>query len=303
MSLPEPLAEDRRLHLYFPHHTAAPEQIEADAQFSLACGLEYGRHIARRFGRDLATVPDLSGLRVLELGPGLSFGAALVCRALGAKVSILDAHLVTWHPQYHPQLYSALLTLGRHELQSADWSVLDAVLEAGHHPGAVIEQIAERLDQQDDARSLRVFDAIVSNAVLEHVWDVTAMCRALHEWTAPGGVGIHQVDFRDHSCPDRPLEFLRTADDDYAAIFAEAKGGGGNRVRARELAGELQRAGFLVEEISVNARAEEAYVTRVRPLLQPRFAGMTVQELSVVGARLFVRRAGPFGRDHSRDRE
>jgi hypothetical protein len=56
------------------------------------------------------------------------------------------------------------------------------------------------------------FDLIVSNAVLEHVFDFASACRMLAMLTRIGGVNSHQIDFRDHLNFERPLEFLLRSD-------------------------------------------------------------------------------------------
>ena len=52
------------------------------------------------------------------------------------------------------------------------------------------------------------FDALVSNAVLERIKNANKAFTELFRVTSSGGVGLHQVDYRDHRDFARPLEHL-----------------------------------------------------------------------------------------------
>jgi ubiquinone/menaquinone biosynthesis C-methylase UbiE len=51
-------------------------------------------------------------------------------------------------------------------------------------------------------------DIHYSNATFEHLADIPASIAQLGRITKPGGVGFHQIDFRDHRNFDRPLDYL-----------------------------------------------------------------------------------------------
>ena len=144
----------------------------------------------------------LRNTRILELGPGLDFAPQLALAGYGAQVMVADRFLAKWNSTYHREFYRRF---------KARWNGpslgLDAVIAAGGYLPEVITciaQPAERLTSIADA----FCDVVVSQAVLEHVYDLPAVCRSLSRVTRSGGYGIHQIDFRDHWDFDRPLEFL-----------------------------------------------------------------------------------------------
>ncbi len=287
-SAPDPI------HAYFASRSGGDDELQREVEFALACGAEYAGNVAACFGRPTLPRPDISGLSLLEIGPGLNFGAALVCAALGARVVVRDKYLVAWRSDYHPAFYQRLRRDAERAMPGADWSVVDRVGADGSGLTAVLglqrQDLSEATIPETFASESEAYDAVVSNAALEHVPDIDAACSALWRLTRPGGAGVHQVDFRDHSHNDRPLEFLATADADYAASFAASLGGGGNRVRPAEMARAFEGAGFVVSRFDVNCRADEAYVHEARPRLLPRYAALDVEELRIVGGRFFLRR-------------
>jgi len=279
-----------RIHEYYARRMDSETQLRQEVLFAVACGREYAENIAHELGRLNGPAPDLSSLSVLELGPGINFGAGLVCAMLGARVSVFDKYLVDWHEAYHPRFYRLL----RAELAAAerqfDLRVLDRVIKEGRHLADVIEAGRGDLGSGRIDLATGSFDAIVSNAALEHVADVPNLCAELRRVTRPGGVGIHQIDFRDHSNDRRPLDFLAVPDDKYARTFVSGQGGGGNRIRPSEFRAAFTEAGFDVTRFEPNCFADGAYVEAVRSGLLPRYASLSVEELRVVGGRIFLRR-------------
>ena len=91
------------------------------------------------------------------------------------------------------------------------------------------------------------YDYIVSVATLEHVYDplsaLTSMARALN----PGGIMIHNIDFRDHgqfSESFHDLKFLELSDAMYAPLRWQ---GGPNRTRLSAYVNHLEALGLQVE--------------------------------------------------------
>jgi SAM-dependent methyltransferase len=258
--------------------TAAMTQettAEIAADYALRVGAMYEAKLAR-------LGIDLNGARILELGPGKNYGGLMMLAAKGAAVAVADRFPAEWEPDFHPELYRRLRAdlPGRADL-------LDAVIEAGsHEPMREIEAPAEAMPQLDTAS----FDAVLSLAVLEHVVDPGAVFQELARITKPGGVGLHQIDFRDHAHFDRPLDFLLIED-------AEYERGGlnwwrGNRMRVNEWLPIYQRAGFDVAIHNVNAFADAAYLADLLPRLRScpsRFRDIDREDLTTLGLRLGVR--------------
>jgi hypothetical protein len=185
---------------------------------------------------------DLSRANILEIGPGLSLAPQLALASYGARVTVADPFLKRWDRNYHPEFYRQF---------RAKWdgpaAAIDAVVKANGYPPDVIRcvmQPIERLGLLDGQQ----FDLILSNAVLEHIFDFASACRMLAMLTRTGGVNSHQVDFRDHLNFERPLEFLLRSDTRFLLERARHPGGLGNRMRHSEyvqLSTLLQRVDIL----------------------------------------------------------
>ena len=277
------------IHLYYRTRADNDKQLQQEVDFAIACGTEYATNIARELGRRIEPIPDLSSLSVLELGPGINFGAILICALFGARVAVFDKYLVDWNEAYHPPFYR-LLRERLHDkgMGIADLTILDRIISEGCHSTEMIQAKRGDFDLGHIDLSDSSFDAVVSNAALEHVANVPRLCGELLRITRPGGIGIHQVDFRDHANNDRPLDFLATPDWKYSIIFSDGHGGGGNRVRPAELIAELRKVGFGLIRFQTNCFADEAYVQEIRPTLLSRYASMSVEDLCVVGGRIFI---------------
>lgn len=278
--------------------------LDEHVRYAIVNGVYYASAVAQQFGRGAmpgssdhyskryGVLPDLRGLSILELGPGPNFGTMLLCRACGAQVAVFDKYLAQWDAKYHPHFYRALKRECESHFPYADWSGLDRIIEASRHDESIIRAAAGDLAEPPCSFDDASFDAIVSNAVLEHIGDTAAMAGELARLTRPGGVGVHQVDFRDHRAQDRPLTFLTIPEESAAQTFLTSRNSQGNRVRPHELASDFAAAGFVVESVEPNMFASPEHLAEVRAHLIDRFAAMSDEQLMIVSARFFVRRSG-----------
>jgi SAM-dependent methyltransferase len=193
---------------------------------------------------------------VLELGPGVNLAGTLGLRALGAGEAIAaDKWLAPWDNEYSPAFCRAMAERIRREEPGWNAGVFEQAGISGYD-GVVslIHSGAETLPEVIDGK----VDVILSNAVLEHVADHAAMARALFAVTRPGGVGLHQVDFRDHVDFSRPFEHLLEGPDTFLraaeATFFER----GCQMRPAELGRLFESAGFQTE-CYPGSPADEAY--------------------------------------------
>ena len=234
---------------------------------------------------DLGLDPSNSSL--LEIGPGINFGAELLLAQDGAKVAVADRFLAPWDSTYHPTFYRSL-----RDRAGGDPRPFDAVLAANSYPPEVIGLYAapaETLAGIADAS----LDLVLSNAVLEHVYDLKAVCRSLARVTKAGGINSHQVDFRDHGHFDRPLEFLLQGRLEGRIKFAHDRGQLGNRKRPSELVRLLRSAGFATVDVAVDKTADEAYLRDFIPRLRrsrSQYRNWPEEDLRILGARITARR-------------
>jgi SAM-dependent methyltransferase len=264
-------------------------QIREEVHYALQVGRGY-RDTLRRL------LPSLAGATVLEIGPGSNFGAALFLGAFGARPVVADRFLSRWNAPYHPEFYAELReTLARSEPE-ADLRGIDAMLRANNYPKDVIGRIESPLETLPCASNS--IDAVISNAVLEHVYGVPAAAAQLYRITRPGGIGLHQVDFRDHRDFDRPLEYLLLGEDDFARLFTRSHGECGNRWRGPEFHAALAQVGFEVLRFDANVFSRPEYVQQLLPRLAAapsRYAGLRGEELHVLSGQFQLRKPAREG--------
>ena len=226
---------------------------------------------------------SLQGLRILEVGPGMHFGPQLLLADRGADITLVDRFVAQWDAGYHPDLYRELRKL------TGPNRALDAVLAAQGYPPeclTIINQPAEAMTAVPSGS----IDLVLSWAVLEHVYDLAAVCRSFARVTRAGGAGSHQVDFRDHLHTDQPLEFLLSSDLRAKIDFSYRHGERGNRRRPDELVTLLKESGFGRVNINVTEEASAAYLAEFLPRLRAArmspYRHWPADDLRILGAKV-----------------
>jgi SAM-dependent methyltransferase len=257
----------------------------------------------------------LGGARVLELGPGEEMSVALRFLAAGAaSVSCVDRFVFDVDPAWEREVYRLLLDElgpdGRQQLSglvSPDGKLNRSDPRLEVVGGVGVEEAVDHVHGR--------FDLIVSLAVLEHVYDLSASLRAMDGLLAGGGTMVHQVDLRDHgmfSAGGRhPLEFLTIRDGTYRLMTSHT--GAPNRERLgayRALLGELGHEARIEvtnvagahapldpyrEQIAIGREVSRPLadsIKRMRPRLAPQFASLPTEELAATGIVVVSRKPG-----------
>jgi SAM-dependent methyltransferase len=154
-------------------------------------------------------------------------------------------------------------------------------------------------------------DAIVSRAVMEHVYDPRLAIRRMARALRPGGVMLHKVDLRDHGMfsPNfHELKFLEVPDWAYPRMTHNA--GRPNRVLVHEYRAALAQTDLAFEilvtrlagagEVEPHVRYEKidermrgqavSYVRGVRSRFAASFADVSDDDLAVAGIFIVARR-------------
>jgi SAM-dependent methyltransferase len=281
---PEPAAppNDRKIERSEPLNFQKPslEKLDDDVSYALQLSKGHLELLARYDQR-------LEGLCVFELGPGANWAPQLVMASLGARVSVADRFPVPWDNDYHPAFYRAF---------RAGWNAplpaVDRVLNAGAHSPQVISTFANPAEDLADV-SPAAFDLVISNAVLEHVYSLPAVCREMARVTAPGGLNMHQIDFRDHYDSVRQLDFLIIPDDEYSLEFERSNGERGNRLRPSEARLLFEQNGFELVDFEVNDRCKPRYFEEFVPRLRvskSRYRHWPRDDLLILSGRLVLRK-------------
>lgn len=199
-----------------------------------ARSVDYIEHVWRDY-LAYAGRPALTGT-VCEIGPGDNFGVALLFRRYGADaVEAIDRYRTRRDPDRQAAIYRLLSD--RHDLADLfDGEPAEATMKGvTYHPGSPAETYFA-------APGYR-FDAIVSRAVLEHLYDPLAALDDMFASLRPGGILVHRIDLRDHGmfAGRHPLTFLTIPDRLYRRMTMGA--GRPNRVPAAAYRTWLERPG------------------------------------------------------------
>ena len=287
-----PIALRRCLRRYFPRppvnfraRDSAPAQIDADVAYAFQVARAYLSYFA-------AEGIDPRGKTVLELGPGINLGGAFLLASHGARLIVADRFLADWDARYHGRFYTALRNALAEQDPTADPAVLDRLVERSSYTDDDVRRVrcgAEDLRGILDAS----IDAVVSNAVLEHLYDLPAACRELARVSKPLAWQFHQVDFRDHRNFARPLEYLLLGDREFRRTFAERHGECGSQWRPCEVAQFFEKAGFEVIRFEPNMFADEHYLAELAPRLKSsvsRYRNTPIAYLRPLGGLFRIRR-------------
>jgi hypothetical protein len=268
---------------------AAPSAIATATDYALQVAGHYVQWLKGAFGAGPDPSQPLLGKRVLEIGPGATLGAPALLACAGASMSVADRFLAIWDPEFHPVFFTELLRKleARGDQQTAP---IRRMLSDGGFAG-VMQCYAVGAERIIDIEGH--FDAILSNAVLEHVEDLDVTAANLAAKTVPGGANFHQVDFRDHRDFSRPLEFLSHGEEDFELRRQEAHCEWGTRWRAADVGAAFAAVGFSVR-VNVNMKASPEYLADIRPRLQPQFSALSDDELGTISALFsLTRKAQP----------
>ena len=254
-----------------------PEQMKADVAYAARIGLHYLDEVKK-------SIPSPEGKSVLEVGPGINYGCVMVLACHGMKPMVADRYLAPWEEAYHRRFYADLADELARSAPAADVSPLRALVTANGHDERIITLVASSLEELP-LQSGSV-DIVFSNAVVEHLYDLDSSFKQLYRITRPGGLGLHQVDFRDHRNFDRPLEYLLLEETDFQELFAQCHGECGNRYRSDETAVSIRKAGFEIVEFRGNMFSKLEYVDeflpRLRSAQESRYRHLQADDLRVI---------------------
>ena len=177
---------------------------------------------------------------VLEIGPGQDFGIALILMGFGARSVLVDRYMCAWDSAFHPIYYRTLRQAVVQQFSRLDPTAIDAVITKEAHSARGLRTMQVGLEEIDDIPTGSI-DITYSNATFEHLANVAQAIGQLGRVTAPGGLGFHQIDFRDHRDFSRPLEYLTTTAQEFQELLEESRWSCGNALRWNEFEAFFRR--------------------------------------------------------------
>jgi SAM-dependent methyltransferase len=264
-----------------------PKQIELPAtEEETAKAVEYAKDVFLAYERMFRErgIP-MRGRAYLEIGPGRDLGLQLLMVDRGAIVTVADRFLSQWDEDYHPAFYQALLS------RVGGSPSVERVLRQSRYEGVIGLVSAPAEDLRAIPNS--TFDIVVSNAVLEHLYDLRAAVTEMHRVSKAGALHTHQVDFRDHRDFARPLEYLLLSRRKFARLAARKSHQFGCQTRPLELVTIFEQAGYSVDEVEINGRAGDAYLDDFIPRLRRAWFSpyklWNRNDLRAIGVRYWMR--------------
>jgi SAM-dependent methyltransferase len=256
----------------------------------------------------------LRGKRILEIGPGDNFGVALKFLATGAaQVVCLDKFYSKRDPEQQYKIYQAL----REKLDDGSRHRFDKAINLSSgieiNPEKLRYICGTGIEKAEELFEPKSFDLIISNAVIEHLYNTDAAFDAMNSLLVPGGNMVHVIDLRDHgmfsSNGMHPLTFLTIPDHVYRLMTIDS-GKPNRRLISyyREKMVELEYdAKILIthiigengevlphkERIELNVDYSEStifFINKLRSKLTDRFKDMSDEELMVSVIFLIARK-------------
>lgn len=230
----------------------------------------------------------VAGKTVLEVGPGGDFGLEIALVARGAARTICidrDPYCLPKHPERVTALYQALA--GEFGLPPAQAYRSQPFWHPPLPPDRFAYLVGKGIEHEDRIAPGSV-DVIASFAVLEHLHRLGRAFAAMARLLKPGGWMVHDVDLRDHTDFNRPLDFLRYPP--WLWNIWRWNLSYMNRLRWPAYEPLLKARGFRLERWWPTRTLSVDEVARSLPPLARPFRRLTPDQLTVLGVRFVARR-------------
>ena len=229
------------------------ETIIEDAKYALQVANSYINRLPE--GKE-----SLKNKSVLELGAGKNLGTALILISWGARqVTVCDRFLFQFRKDYHVRVYKEILRFLEEAGDIVNINALQTCIEGEEHITAELRY--EQIALEDLANKYQnEFDISLSNAVLEHLYNSLRALQSLYSSMKKGGIGHHQVDFRDHRDFSKPLEYLLLDEFSFHELMTKCRCSCGNRLRPHQMLAMFTQSGFKNVAFEVNMWAEPDYI-------------------------------------------
>jgi SAM-dependent methyltransferase len=254
--------------------------------------LEYAERIFAWLRREIeARRGSIRGLRILELGPGHTLVPGVLFYVHGAaSYTAVDMFPIAGKDSaLYRRLRAHLAKPAASPAPAAD-ALADALrrfdeVVSLEGPEVVLDESKVSCRCPVDAAKLPFpdasFDVVTSNAAFEHFADPAAAVRECTRVLAADGLGLHQIDLRDHRDFEKPLDFLRYEDEEWrrlhANLFCYT-----NRFRKSDFERAFAESGLEVAAVDVNLKAP--FDPALRAQFHPRFRDRSVDDLEALSA-------------------
>lgn len=238
---------------------------------------------------------SLAGVKVLEVGSGVEnpLGVSMILMMLGAERALTIDRLAPTDPAAAAEATLRFFVHLSGLFPTMAWRLPALIRSEVLARGRLFEALTSpwfghQTCEVEDLTASYLFDAVHSNAVIQHLTDPEAAVAAMSRLTAPGGVHVHLIDFVDPDChtrkdstdPDGPFRFLTVED--------SPAGCGVNRLRLSQVVALFERHGLVLDRILESWR--RPMPPEVRARLASPFRDLSDDDLETTGATLLFRK-------------
>jgi len=273
------------LPVNFNDYDCSKEKIHLDARYALSIATGYIKKIH-------GGIKAIKNKSILELGPGINFGTALILLCWGAKkVAVSDRFLAQYNDNYHSQVYQEIVNLLTVDYPNINTSPITDCIKNISHKTQGLYTIQSSLEKLSSIFP-NEFDITLSNAVFEHLYNPMSAFESLYDCMTDGAIGHHQVDFRDHRNFDKPLEFLLLDELSFHALMQDASCEFGNRIRPYQMQYMFEMVGFKDISVDINMTANNEYLSnflvRLRPRKSSNFSEIDAEHLKPISGNFLI---------------
>ncbi len=227
---------------------------------------------------------EISNKTILEVGPGDNLGVALKLLSLGAqKVICLDRFRCHRNETKVRAVYRELIErMAPKEREKASEAIL--LTKDGYRFWSdKIEYIfGTEVERSLEILGREIADIILSNAVLEHVYNLEETFRNLVLLLKPGGYMYHGVDLRCHNRFRGKSELFFLTPPQWLWNLMGCNIGAPNRKRIGYYRGLFEKFKLTLISESVTLEADAEEVEKIYDHLDKEFEGTSREELKVL---------------------
>lgn len=229
----------------------------------------------------------LKNKTILEIGPGQNIGFALLIMGFGIKnYYIIDRFFYHQLDEESLLYYKSLLNKAKIEFPEINFKELELIIKKASFHIPNLHIINKSLEETNEIPHNSI-DISFSNACFEHLYDTEKAINNLQRMTISGGLGFHQVDFRDHRDFDKPLEFLTMSNFMFNQFLTLSKACHGNRVRPFEFI-EIFEANNFITEFRTFQKVDDTYLKKVKKYFIKKYRQMDDEKLRPLSGRFYI---------------
>jgi len=262
-------------------------KLESKTSSEILEDVNYAINVAQSYIDDLKNNGiNINGKDVLELGPGINFGSALILLWNGANtVTVMDKYISKYVNGYHDNFYAELISqyLIRNIIKS-DHSLIEYLTAVKNSKLLIIEKSLEESQSLEER-----YDIVFSCAVLEHLSNPKKALKNLRYLLKNESFGSHQIDLRDHRDFSKPLEYLKLDELEFFDLFVTVHGECGNRLRANQWLYLFNETFSNQAKLTPNMFADPYYIKELIGFLKSNpvsnYSQFSIEDLSVISGK------------------